>query len=60
VVTEGLTKQQLTDMEMGHATSIEDALAQTSNEYPTADVIVLPMGGSTFPFVEEAKEVAPA
>jgi nickel-dependent lactate racemase len=60
VVTEGLTKQQLTDMEIGHATSIEDALAQTSKEYPTADVIVLPVGGSTFPFVEAAKEVAPA
>lgn len=60
VVTEGLTKQQLADMEMGHATSIEEALAQTSKEYPTADVIVLPIGGSTFPFVEGAKEVAPA
>jgi len=56
VVTDGLTKQQLLDMEMGHAASVEDALSQLSKEYPTADVIVLPIGGSTFPFVEEAKE----
>ncbi len=59
VVTEGLTKQQLQDMEMGHAASVEDALAHLSKKYPTADVIVLPIGGSTFPFVEEAKEPVP-
>ena len=52
VVTEGLTKQQLADMEMGHAASVEDALAELSKEYAKADVIVLPIGGSTFPFVE--------
>lgn len=52
VVTDGLTKQQLEDMEMQHATSIEDALAQASAKYPNAEVIVLPVGGSTFPFVE--------
>ncbi|HUV73139.1 MAG TPA: nickel-dependent lactate racemase [Anaerolineae bacterium] len=52
VVTEGLTKQQLADMEMEHATSVEDALAQVAQKYPNAEVIVLPIGGSTFPFVE--------
>lgn len=52
VVTEGLTKQQLADMEMEHATSVEDALAQVAQKYPKAEVIVLPIGGSTFPFVE--------
>ena len=52
VVTEGLSKQELADMEMGHAACVEDALAQLSKEYPTAEVIVLPIGGSTFPFVE--------
>ncbi|HJX39695.1 MAG TPA: hypothetical protein VJ714_13935, partial [Anaerolineae bacterium] len=56
VVTEGLTKQQLEDMEMEHAASIEDALARASKKYPKAEVIVLPIGGSTFPFVEETKE----
>jgi nickel-dependent lactate racemase len=60
VVTDGITKQHLQDMEMGHAASVEDALAQLSKTYPTADVIVLPIGGSTFPFVEEAKEPMPA
>jgi nickel-dependent lactate racemase len=59
VVTDGLTKQQLQDMEMRHAPNVEDALAELSKEYPTADVIVLPIGGSTFPFVEEAKEPVP-
>ena len=60
VVTEGLTAQQLADMEMEHATSIEDAIAQVSQRHPTAEVIVLPIGGSTFPFVEEAPEKVPA
>jgi nickel-dependent lactate racemase len=60
VVTDGLTAQQLADMEMEHATSIEDAIAQVSQRHPAADVIVLPIGGSTFPFVEEALEKAPA
>jgi nickel-dependent lactate racemase len=60
VVTDGLTKQQLADMEMAHAATVEDALAELSEKYPTADVIVLPIGGSTFPFVEETKEPVPA
>jgi nickel-dependent lactate racemase len=60
VVTEGLTPKQLADMEMEHATSIEDAIAQVSQRQPSADVIVLPIGGSTFPYVEEALEQVPA
>jgi hypothetical protein len=60
VVTDGLTKQQLADMEMGHASSVEDAIAQVARRYPTAEVIALPVGGSTFPFVEEAEEKVPA
>lgn len=59
VVTEGLTPKQLADMEMGHATSIEDAIAQVSQRQPKAEVIVLPIGGSTFPYVEEALEKVP-
>ncbi len=59
VVTDGLTPKQLADMEMGHATSIEDAIAQVSQRQPTAEVIVLPIGGSTFPYVEEAPEKVP-
>lgn len=60
VVTEGLTTQQLQDMEMEHATSMEDAMAMVSRRHPTAEVIVLPVGGSTFPFVEEALETVSA
>ena len=52
VVTEGLSKEQLADMEMEDAASVEDAIAQVSQRYPQAQVIVLPIGGSTFPFVE--------
>lgn len=59
VVTEGLTAKQLADMEMEHATSVEDAIAQVSQRQPTAEVIVLPIGGSTFPYVEEALEKVP-
>lgn len=52
IVTEGLTKEQLADMEIGHATSNEDALTQVAQRYSSAEVIVLPVGGSTFPFVK--------
>jgi nickel-dependent lactate racemase len=52
VVTEGLTKQQLADMEIKHATSVQEAVAQVAQKYPKAEVIVLPVGGSTFPYVE--------
>ncbi len=52
VVTEGLTKEQLADMEMQHATSVQEAVAQAAQKYPRAEVIVLPVGGSTFPYVE--------
>ncbi len=60
VVTEGLTEQQLADMEMEYASSIEDAIARVSQRRPTADVIILPVGGSTFPFVKEVLEKVPA
>ncbi len=52
VVTEGLTKQQLADMEIKHATSVQEAVAQVAQKYARAEVIVLPVGGSTFPYVE--------
>jgi len=52
IVTEGLAKEQLADMEIGHATTTEDALTQVAQRYSSAEVIVLPVGGSTFPFVK--------
>ena len=51
VVTEGLTPQQLADMEMEWAPSISDALTALSKAYPKADALVLPVGGASFPYV---------
>lgn len=53
VITEGLTKKQLEDMEMSYAPSIEEAIAQAREKYPQANVIILPVGGSTFPYLQE-------
>lgn len=52
VVNEGLTAQQLRDMEMEPAASVEEAIGQVSARYERPDVIVLPIGSSTFPYVE--------
>jgi nickel-dependent lactate racemase len=53
VVTDGMTAEQLADMEMEHATSVEEAIGQIDGTYPQPDVIVLPVGSSTFPYVAE-------
>lgn len=56
VVTEGLTEQQLHDMELEYAPAVEAAIEWAVKRYPQADVVVLPIGGSTFPYMkEEAK-----
>lgn len=60
VVTEGLTVQQLQDMEMQHATFVEEAIRRISARYKKPDVIVLPVGGSTFPYVEKEAALAKA
>ena len=51
VVTEGLTPQQLEDMEFGYAPTVPDAIEALSRNNGHRDVIVLPVGGSTFPYV---------
>jgi nickel-dependent lactate racemase len=51
VVTDGLTRQQLSDMEFGHAASLDAALDELSAARPHQDAIVLPVGGSTFPYL---------
>jgi nickel-dependent lactate racemase len=51
VVTEGLTPQQLDDMEFGYAPSVDDALNSLAGGNGKRDVIVLPVGGSTFPYL---------
>jgi nickel-dependent lactate racemase len=60
VVTEGLTAQQLQDMDMEHAASVEEAIRRISARYKRPDVIVLPVGGSTFPYVEKESALAKA
>jgi nickel-dependent lactate racemase len=60
VVTDGLTAQQLQDMDMEHAASVEEAISQVSARYESPDVIVLPVGSSTFPYVEKEEALAKA
>ena len=51
IVTEGLTPEQLADMEFGYAPSVDEALRDLSRGNGKRDVIVLPVGGSTFPYL---------
>jgi nickel-dependent lactate racemase len=51
VVTDGLTPGQLADMEFDHAPSVEGALARLAAGNGRRDAIVLPVGGSTFPYL---------
>jgi nickel-dependent lactate racemase len=60
VVTDGLTAEQLHDMDMEHAASVEEAISQVSARYEGPDVIVLPVGSSTFPYVEKEEALAKA
>ena len=60
VVTDGLNRQQLADMEFGHAPTVEQALAELAATWqqPTGngrqEAIVLPVGGSSFPYLAAA------
>jgi nickel-dependent lactate racemase len=60
VVTDGLTAQQLQDMDMEHAASVEEAISRVRTRYKRPDVIVLPVGSSTFPYVKEEEALAKA
>jgi nickel-dependent lactate racemase len=51
IVTEGLTPEELADMEFGYAPSVDDALKTLAGDNGRRDVIVLPVGGSTFPYL---------
>ncbi|MCS7286242.1 MAG: nickel-dependent lactate racemase [Anaerolineae bacterium] len=53
LVTGGLTPQQLADMEMGWFPGIEEALTTLKDRYIRADVLVLPVGGASFPYLEK-------
>ena len=50
VVTDGLSPEQLAEMGMEHAPSLEAALAALSGRGPQ-EAIILPVGGSTFPYL---------
>ncbi len=54
LVTEGLTPKQLADMEMGWFPRIEEALTDLKERYKKANVLVLPVGGASFPYLEKA------
>jgi len=60
VVTDGLTAEQLQDMDIEHAASVEEAIRRVSARYESPDVIVLPVGSSTFPYVEKEEALAKA
>ena len=53
VVTDGLSAQQLADMEFDYASSLDEAIANLSATNGHRDAIVLPVGGSTFAYLEE-------
>jgi hypothetical protein len=53
VVTDGLSEAKIRDMGMDHAPSIDEALHKVSKIHPEAEAIVLPIGGSTFPYVQQ-------
>jgi nickel-dependent lactate racemase len=52
LVTDGLPGAKIRDMEMDYAPSIGEALHKASKVYPKAEAIVLPVGGSTFPYIQ--------
>jgi len=51
VVTEGLSQQQLADMEFDYAPSLDAAMMELATGNGHRDAIVLPVGGSTFPYL---------
>jgi nickel-dependent lactate racemase len=52
VVSDGLTEQQLADMEFGFAPSLDQAIGKLAASNGHRDAIVLPVGGSTYAYVE--------
>ncbi len=52
LVTDGLPEAKIRDMEMDHAPTIGEALHKVGKIYPETEAIVLPVGGSTFPYLQ--------
>ena len=51
IVTDGVSSEQLTDMEMTHAPTVEAAMEIAAIDHPNAEVTILPVGGSTLPIL---------
>jgi nickel-dependent lactate racemase len=51
VVSDGIAKEQIEDMDMAYAPSIEEAIETLSGQYQNPDVIISPVGSSTFPYI---------
>ena len=51
VVTDGLSEQQLVDMEFGFAPSVDHAIGRLAAGNGRCDAIILPVGGSTYPYL---------
>jgi lactate racemase len=51
VVSEGIDEQRLADMDFGWAPSVDKALADLAASNGHRDTIVLPVGGTTFPYL---------
>jgi nickel-dependent lactate racemase len=51
VVSEGIDQQKLADMDFGWAPSIAKAIEDLASSNGHRDAIVLPVGGSTFPYL---------
>jgi nickel-dependent lactate racemase len=52
VVSDGLTGEQIVDMDMEYAGSIQEAIEKLEPRFNHPNVIISPVGGSTFPFVK--------
>jgi hypothetical protein len=46
-----LSEQQLADMEIDYAPSVEQAMDELARDNGHRNAIVLPVGGSTFPYL---------
>jgi len=53
IVTDGVSPEQLADMEMIHAPTVEKALEIAAVDHPNAEVTILPVGGSTLPILPQ-------
>jgi nickel-dependent lactate racemase len=51
LITDGLPEGMIRDMGMDYAPSVKVAMEKLARVYPEAEAIVLPVGGSTFPYI---------